>query len=484
MLKRIFAFILVLSIILGGLVGYQWLIYEKNFKKMDKIQNENIEIEATITHKNGILLINEKVSNLRQRSFVIKVPSEAVSLVCDVPNEECIVNNEPPFQRVNLGNQSSVSFTYEIPIAEKESSKWFDNILIQFLRDDLSEINSNYNVVLSEEEDKSITWIAGAINQAQIDKEHLSYYAWTKNETTVFPLYMTKAPVQKVGTFEPNLFLYDASNGENNFGEFNSLSERLPEQSGLSIVSSNEKQVYLAPLLLVVPIEMKMNQVEELAVQAYLLNFKQPKSKEISWVWNLLPAFILNRPVGEGKEYEMSVELIENLRQETRETIAKWLLAPTKKAQMVDLNDLDAQLSKAAKLKTSFFTNNQKEMEDTIPLYFNDDRPIFGKNGKVSKDLKAILRNNTIQIPITEVMELLGFSIQSFTEEGMYLITQGGNSWRFYLDKTYFIYNQEDYGLMNRPLEFINKKAYISEQMLEDIFKIDVIKRDDGIYFN
>ncbi|WP_017753606.1 stalk domain-containing protein [Calidifontibacillus oryziterrae] len=481
MIKRVMIVLFILLVIISSLIGYQWLMYEFQGEQTVKVQEAPIEMIVSIVHKDGKLKITESASNLQQSSFLVKVPLDVEDFQCVFDNEQqCTVKKDGVFYRIDVGNETSLTVTYELPVASNVTSIWLDDWSIKFLSDNDEELLANYNVTLSEEENKTITWAAGAQRRAEVEKENLSYYAWTKNGTSVFPIYMTKSSIEKISEYEPTLSIYALHpDSFTNIGEWIT---QLPEQGGLTVIQSNNDKVYMAPHLVVVPYNLEVKKVEEYIVQSYLLYSKQPETQGIAWVWEVLPAIILDRPVGNKKVYEMSVELIENLSQETKQSFIEWLLSGNDKGELIELVDLDRILSNASHLETDFFEKNGTIDGVTVPLYYYDNRPVYHGNKVISENWRAIERNQSIHFPLLEMMESIGFSVTVFPEDELYLITKGGNSWRFYLNETYFIYNQEDYGLTQKPLERLGDRVFISEKWVEELLRIEVIKRDDGIY--
>lgn len=486
MIKQIVFALTALIFLIAGLIGYQWLKYENSDQQTERVQNSTLEVEADLVHKKGMLTITQKVSNLEQDSFLIKLPQNAQSIKCKLKKEgDCTITENSALQRIDVGNGAMVTFSYLLPIDENKRSSWIGNSFVQFFKDDHQEINANFNVTLSEAVNKSITWVSGAVNKGKVDKKHLSYFAWTQNNATIFPLYMTKEKLLRANTYEPNLsiFLLDTKDQNDSFKSFKNWYEKLPEQSGLTIVQSFEnKQAYIAPLLVVVPQQLEVNKIEELAIQSFLLYNKKPKTKDIAWVWNLLPSFILERPLGQGKAFEMSKELLENLQPEAKKAFSKWLMERNDSNDGITLKDLDQQLSAASKLDTTFFAENQNQQISLVPLYYLDHRKVFNGNEQLNIDWNPVLRSNKILFPFIQTAEAFNFEVKEFPDSNMYLLSKDGSSWRFYFTKPYYSYNQTNYDLPVPPLELFGDVAYISEQMLEEILKIEVIKRDEVIY--
>jgi hypothetical protein len=62
------------------------------------------------------------------------------------------------------------------------------------------------------------------------------------------------------------------------------------------------------------------------------------------------------------------------------------------------------------------------------------------------------------------------------------LLSKGNNSYRFYLNKNVFIYNEEDYGLLENPLTNQNGTVFIEIQWFKSLFGVTAEEREDEIH--
>lgn len=473
MVKKIIIILIFLIIIIAGLTGYQWLMYDKLEKTTERVQIENLEIEAEIVHKNGQLSFTQTVSKLGQDSFLIKIPSGAKDFECLFANgENCETRKESNYNRIEVGSESLITFKYTVPFDEAKNDYWLENGFVQLFSNDETPLLENFTVTILEDVNKSNRWFSGALSEVRVDKEHISYFAWTKKDTTLFPLYMSKVQLNKLEKFEPHLSFFSLNTTDEDIDFNNNWHKQLPSNNGLTIVQSNHRQVYTAPLLVVIPKDYNAKKLEELAIQAYLQNYKKPKSHDYEWVWNVLPSFILDRPTGEGKEIEMSKELLGNLRPEIKDAFASWLLKQNQDMTEITLAELDKQLSELCSLKTLFFEKNESQTNPFVPLYYIDKRNVFYGDKEVSLKGNAVIKNNNLLFPFRETLENTGFEVNLITDQNKYEIIKAENRWTFSL---------EDRANPN-PLELIGEDLYISENGLEEFLKTEVIKRNEGIY--
>lgn len=384
MIKKIMILFVFLIIFIAGLIGYQWLMYNKLGETTERVQIENLDVKAEVVHNEGKLSITQNVSKLGQDSFLIEIPKGVKDFECLFANgETCETRKESKFNRIEVGSESQVIFNYILPIEEGENEYWRENGFVQFFSNERNPFLANFTVSLVEEVDKTNMWYSGALCEVRVDKEHLSYFAWMKKDATDFPLYMSKVQLEKDDRYDPYLSVF-TFNTENVEFNGNHWYEQLPSNNGLTIVKSNGNKVYKAPLLVVIPRGYNSNAIEELAIQAYFLHYKKPKSDNIAWILDVLPTFILERPTGEGKELEMSKKLIEKLQTEVKKEFALWLLKPNKAMTAISIADLDKKLSELAGLKTIFFEKNENKNNPIIPLYYIDKRNVFYEEKEIN----------------------------------------------------------------------------------------------------
>lgn len=456
--------------IIAGLTGYQWLMYDKHGKTIERVQTENLEIKAELVHNKGELSITQNVSKLGQDSFLIEIPEGAKAFQCLLPNgESCVWKKESDFNRIEVGSELQVTFTYVLPLDEGENEYWKENGFVQFFSNDYRPLLKNFTVTLLEEVGKSNRWFSGAVSEVRVDKEHISYFAWKKKDATVFPLYMSKAQLIKDERYDPYLSVFSLHPAEG-LSINSDWYKQLPSNNGLTLVQSNNGQVYQAPLLVVIPKGYHVNTIEELAIRAYLQHYKKPKSDKIEWIWDVLPSFILDRPTGEGKGLEMSKELNENLQPEVKKEFATWLLMQNQDKTGITLAELDQQLSELSGLKTIFFEKNERKNNPVVPLYYIDSRKVFYGDKEINLTWSAVEKNNILLFPFKETLEITGFDVKVLTEPDKYEIMKNDKRWTFPLK-----------GEAN-PLEFIGEDLFISESGFEDFLNIEVIKRKEGIY--
>jgi pantothenate kinase len=84
--------------------------------------------------------------------------------------------------------------------------------------------------------------------------------------------------------------------------------------------------------------------------------------------------------------------------------------------------------------------------------------------------------------PFVETLSSLGFQVKVLSDNETLLLTKGLNSYRFFVNQNIFIYNEEDYGLLENPLTKINHTIYIDYQWLTSLFNIQIDEDENTVY--
>ncbi|MEH7524443.1 stalk domain-containing protein, partial [Bacillus sp. JJ1503] len=130
-----------------------------------------------------------------------------------------------------------------------------------------------------------------------------------------------------------------------------------------------------------------------------------------------------------------------------------------------------------------FFTLNEGKVDSLVPLYFYDSRKVV-VNGTANEGLEVIFEEGNSMFPFINTMIALDYEAEVLTDKETILLKKGSNTYRFFLNRNIFIYNEDDYGLLERPLAVINGNIYMSGQWIETLFKVTIEEEDDEIIFS
>ncbi len=61
------------------------------------------------------------------------------------------------------------------------------------------------------------------------------------------------------------------------------------------------------------------------------------------------------------------------------------------------------------------------------------------------------------------------------------LLTRDSTNYRFYTDQNIFIFDEEDYGLLERPLRVLHDEIFIKEKWLKTIFSVVIIEEESKL---
>ncbi|OEH93931.1 stalk domain-containing protein [Bacillus solimangrovi] len=476
MLKRIFGMLILFVFIITGLVGYQWLSYQRGESAVVRMQTSPLNYEIKVTHQAGRLKVEQNVQNIQQQQFYVQIPKGSSDVLCEFDSKsKCEWIGDPKSKQLNVEGAPKVTLTYELSLNEEDTSRWLEDWYIKFLDEELQPYAANMSVTVSEETNTAIAWAAGALNLADVKREYLRYFAWEKQNTTSFPLYMSEEPLAKLSNDKVLSYLSESATYNLN----NSWFENLPDYSGLTVVSTTKSNVKLAPLLVVLPVEINQTDADEEIALAYILDSKRPSTEDITWIWKVFPPLVNQQITVDGKVGQMVEQLQTQLNEEELERFIIWLFE--KETELVTLQDLDDALSYVTGRQTQFFSINGEISAPLEPLYFVDERDVYFGGKQINQNWHAVYQRGKMYLPLVQVVKAVGFEVTEFEGEETFLVRKGGNTWRLFLNESFFIYNQEDYGLTSKPLEKINGHVYISEKWFEEILRLEIVKRDEGI---
>ncbi|WLR52224.1 stalk domain-containing protein [Bacillus tianshenii] len=477
MFKRVLGVLLLFTFLIAGLVGYQWIVYQRGESAEAKEQTIPLRYELSILHNKSGLKVEQTIRNIEQQQFLVQLPEGISDVSCSYDSKsECDWTDSDKGKRLNVQGAPKVTFTYTLPLAPGAVNQWFEKWYVQFLNNELKPYVADMSVTVSEELNKSTVWAAGAVNKADVKRDYLRFYAWEKENATEFPLYMSNEQLAK--SSKGKVLTYTSPNAA--FHANGKWVENLPEQTGLTLVTTTQSTTHLSPLLAVLPAETAQMDADEKMAYAYFLEAKRPSNEGIRWIWDAFPSLAFNKNVADGKAREMVEELLGQLNKQEKKAFAQWLYA--KSSEKVSVKDLDEALSHVTEKETKFFSSNAEATEPLQPLYFVEERDVYYKGKKISQNWKPIYQKGGLYLPLVDVVEKAGFEVTELEGEDTYIVQKGGNTWRLFLKESYFIFNQEDYGLTSKPLEKVNGRVYMSEKWFEQLLRVEIIKRDDGIH--
>ncbi|MGM7684617.1 stalk domain-containing protein [Cytobacillus sp. Hm23] len=469
MKRSVYTILFLLSTVSLALIILQWFSYTGNTEQKVMMTRNNAQLNESIqlVRKDNALVVTQSYNGLVQPMYELSIPSviEQEQMFCETEDgEQCqIIYNDNNITLMN-GNEQHIIFTYQISIDSSLHSFLLDNWSINLHSEQLK----NTRLEIIEDHSPRGTWVTGASLQKYISKENIDFYAWEYVDIDSPPIFWTNKQLDSEKVDEITYYVNEGNQVEILNA---SLITRVPSAPPLTIVNIPGEDLVITPSLIIHDKE-DVNFIEEGYIEKVLFeSFSYDENDE--WILKVLKSILLNRSVGDEFSNRLSEEMITQLSRQVLDEFIEMIFTYENKKLSSEL--LDRSLSAIDLGKTTFFSANNSQRNQTISLYFVDGRNYF-INSKEIVNRPAINRNGQLMFPLEDVLRQVGYKVSFLSDQETIYIEKGQDVWRFYLNKNYFIYNEEEWGLLSKPMEQVDNSVYIYETWLTDLFAVLVQK--------
>ncbi|MFS1518253.1 stalk domain-containing protein [Bacillus sp. SCS-151] len=473
MRRSLYAILFLLITLSLALIILQWFSYTGNTEQKVMVDN-NTQLNESIqlVRKDNALVVTQSYNGLVQPTYELSIPSviEQEQIFCETENgKQCeIIYNDNDITLMN-GNEQHIIFTYQISIDSSLHSFLMENWSINLHSQQLK----NTRLEIIEDHSPRGTWVTGASLQKYISKENIDFYAWEYSYMDSPPIFWTNKQLDSEEVEEITYYVNEGNQVE----KINAPSlARVPSSSPLTIVNIPGEDLVITPSLIIHDKD-DGNFIEEGYIDKVLFeSFSYDENDE--WILQVLKSILLNRSVGDEFSNRLSEEMFTQLSGQALDEFIEIIFTYENKKLSSEL--LDRSLSAIDLGKTTFFSANTNQRNQTSSLYFVDERNFF-INSKEIVNRPVIFRNGQLLFPLEDVLRQAGYKVSFFLDQETIYIEKGQDIWRFYLNKNYFIYNEEEWGLLSKPMEQIDHSVYIYETWLTDLFAVLVEKDEQTI---
>ncbi|WP_102271570.1 stalk domain-containing protein [Cytobacillus massiliigabonensis] len=449
---------------IGAMLSMQWKAYSKQESQIDPA--ETVTQELTVQSSEKDLLISQRISGLtKEKEYKVIIPNELFQWTCVKDNGDlCDSKDENP--QTFLPDQNSLVFQYTIPIQKEDASfflnEWTTKISEVKVRTTDIEIIDTFR--------RKGTWIAGAPLMGLKEMDLIDYYLFTGMGDAPSLFWQPKALYKSQDSHQ--IAFYKDKLGKNNEFQFEDL-KNLTGFPYLSVVFTNQSGEKTGRgLMITSPIIKKEDLKRKLVGQYYETKLKGIPNKE-KWLLDVLTSYTAKLEPETEKGKFILKELNMKLSKEEMKHLFNQV---NNESAEITAAKLDGFIYEMKGHHTRFFTLNNSKSVPFIPFYYYDPRSII-INEKEKSDVEAIIKGNLILYPFIDTLKGLGFEVTMLPDHETILVFKDNNSYRFYLNRNIFIYNEEDYGLLENPLTNLNGEYYISKQWLQQLFKVSI---DEG----
>ncbi|MGA5687896.1 stalk domain-containing protein [Cytobacillus pseudoceanisediminis] len=459
----LFIFI-ILSGIISGMLLWQWQAYSEHAIALES--SGAITQDITVDTRLNELKITQKIHGLMaQEEYRLVIPEALFKWKCkNGAGEACDSADENPYTFFSSDDQ--MVFEYAVPINERNKAflltDWFVKI-------PCIEAES-LSITISDSFKREGSWAAGIRLKARKKLELIDYY-YFEGKGNVPPLYWQQKPLLKKAVNNAEVYSEDIQAASLNFQKLNDIGN-FPF---LTIIFTDQYPEYKDENILIASprTEPKMLEKDIITLQ---FQRKFADSTQV-WIIDVLTSGLLDMKPSSKK----GSIVLQELQGELSEDELKAFFMIVNKVNSLTPEKLDKLLSDVKGLSTQFFTMNTKSGAPFVPLYFQEEKKLL-VSGAEKASIDLIYRDGKRLLPFAATMKSLGYEVKILSGEETMLLSKGNNSYRFYLNKNVFIYNEEDYGLLENPLTNQNGTVFIEIQWFKSLFGVTAEEREGEIH--
>lgn len=459
----------ILIFINGLLLTFQYHVFSTNSSEEEKAYHYTQDIE--IVYKGNFLYINQVFSGLPEKAVKIDWPKESKVKSCGKSSQDTTDSAgcdrlDKTLTTITDGGNSKQAISYRIAVSKKgvKNGQFFSDIFASLKKG----IADQTSIQMVDEKRIGGQWYTGL---PKIGEQSLTLvdYAYFKGDGSVYELYWQKKKQAKAFDSKELTVYTDKIKNTNLKQSLKTL--KVLNNGHLDIIEANKNK---NGKRIVFTGSLSKKQLQERVVTSQILKkYKfQGNSEQLS---NIIASYATDSLIGSNKSKKMVENLNEYFNSEQKTLWSEGL--EELEGKRVDSVVLDELLSDTVSSKTSYFQLNEASGKTVVPLLFEESRAIY-VNGLHVKDLKVILKGNSILYAANQILDELGYKT-SVGEHGYYV--KGQNlSLRFPGEEyNFFVKNNERYDLAStQPVTKVGGTYYVEESWLIRLFTLDINKSE------
>lgn len=456
-----------LSSIISAMLFWQWNAYSE--MNETEGQSELIGQEVTVFSNNQQLKITQVFKGLlAEKEYTISLPDK-------VENWDCLKEDGSPCDSLDenpstfIPENNRIKMVYHLSLEGNPSSFLLNEWLGTLANTKI--INSRVEVIDSSR--RTGTWVVGLPFKGFKELDLIDYYVYEGREAHP-SIYYQSSPLTYVKGDDGLEFYHDSAAGYESFS-FPKIKE-LPDYNGTAIILTDTFSETNGTGLMISEPNISEKLLERRIVNNYFLERARNLPLEERWLLDVLTSLV----TGQDSHVDKGKMFIEELERNLREEELEMFLADVKKAEEITPERMDELLGELFGKSTHFFAMNRSEETPLIPLYFYDKRTVYLADAP-HEDLEILLVEGEKLFPFVDTMKGLGFDMKVLSDEETILLSKGNNSYRFFQGQNYFIYNEEDYGLLENPLRSFNGMLYIESSWVQSLFKVTISENETEV---
>jgi hypothetical protein len=461
MKRFLFTFGFLMVLVSSGILFFQWM----GFTTESAGESGVVEVNQSysIIHKEGRFKVSQRIHFLTTLSDPIKIqwPEGAENFTCkDKREENCLTKENGDFYLSTLNHDvQEITITYSL----KQSTK-ADSVLLKDWYPVLSDITTlNTDIQLTEKSLRNGKWIAGYQSSSHKKLNYIDYYFFSGGGEPSDLVWTTESWKERESSTVRVL------TEEGNPAGFDGLEPIESDGGFVTVIITKKIKSFQSPHLIVMN-GASGEQVKN--IKRSLLYQTLSSRDDEAWLKELVVSLYYNENPYSAKPAWAYKQLKEGLSPPQWDDLRQKV-----KNQTVDSIMLDDTVNRVTGFTSSFFAESVKGKEN-LPLILKANKPIMINQKSNQLSYISYRQKEFIQFP--EAVKALGIEVKEL-EPGVYFTTVNGNTLRFYVNEDYFIYNEENYGLLVKPVQTIGDSVYMDIHWFEKLFDTEVVDKDNAI---
>ncbi|TGB05027.1 stalk domain-containing protein [Halobacillus salinus] len=459
MRRVIFASVLFLSISCLLLL-YQWEDFEQPApNKHGSLPSPTINIDIKLLENTYV--IHYTFEEWLPGTYEVSFPEESRMIRC---SHDCLKEKDNSTAEWEFTGEEQLS--YELPFGNQDKlTEWN----LKF-RQGERYVKPEYKLSLEDYSQMEHTWVGVTSKKSDIRKDLVRYYQFEKTNRIHYPLVLVKDSSKKVWRSGEWVVTYPSSSPISE--DTKRYIRALENQYQPALVELNQESAAPSGGYLSVK---SVYQIEHALFLQQIKSLYPDASRE--WAIPVLSQLFFDKSLTEMERSQaMAGDILAVFSEEEVETIKQKLLRNDASATLV--TKVDELLSQVYGMHTTFFSQN-KESGSYVPLYFLHSKPVISPDQTMDED--AVELGREMYLPLKPLLNLAGYSFTPFPKDKLFLVELPGRSYRFFLNRSTFIMNEQEFGMATDLLRKVDGRIFMKRHYVEELLNINVAERENSI---
>ncbi|WP_226578429.1 stalk domain-containing protein [Halobacillus litoralis] len=432
------------------------VIYWWNTAQASGSDRVSLSADASVNIHEGIVEVDFTYHGLAPGIYDVTFPTGTSEVSCSFDTATTCWMTE---DQLNYEGGGSVHISYHLPVPEQTL---VDSWRITLVKDG-KEILIPYTLTIQNFTKEE--WKAPIQKQSDIQLENVHYQTYKK---TVDAAPLLSASGKEMWQDKKSVITYKKDQP---------LSESVKQDlqqflsaAGPSVVELDSKKVRIEDGYMTT-MDRNVDALESKWITTHLEN---ASSVNQPWHTSVIQEVFYPRSSSNASSY-MADEIRDAL---TAEQLEAWKVKLLKSTNIKSLSQfLDQTLTDVYGLGTTFFQSRTKP--ERTPLIFIYDQPLHLDGVLVEGQVLSYRHKD--YYPIKNLVQAAGFTFTALEHGQRYRVETNRNTYRFYVDQSTFIVNEESFGIGTNPVILFDDQVYLKEQYVDDLLGLT---RVDGVSFS